>query len=81
MTLCPAVIAPATSASVSFTCSPDTVGAKVASLDLTTNDEDEGSVSYVLECDGAVPEFVSAPAGASNFDFGTVIAETTRFLS
>ncbi|MDX1555350.1 MAG: choice-of-anchor D domain-containing protein, partial [Xanthomonadales bacterium] len=49
---CPTPVAPAGSVQLSLTCSPDSTGEKAASLDVTTNDENETNVSYQLTCTG-----------------------------
>ena len=48
-------ITPAGMRDVEVTCNPSTTGLKTASLDLVTNDADEGNVSYDLNCTGISP--------------------------
>lgn len=54
ITQCPTPVSPAGSVNVTFTCTPTSAGNKVASLDLTTNDDDETNVSYSLNCNGTM---------------------------
>jgi hypothetical protein len=75
---CSGPVAPAGTTDVTVTCTPSVTGARTASLDLTTNDADEGSVSYTLTCTGqnepapTAPEFESDPVAGSTLDLGTV---------
>lgn len=69
---CPPNIAPAAASQVVVACQPVSLGVKTAALDLTTNDPDEGSVSFPLECTGGAPEFASSPAANALFGFGGV---------
>ncbi len=55
---CPTTIAGAGAGDISVSCLPGSLGAKIAILDVTTNDSDEPSPSYNLTCTGidAPPE-------------------------
>jgi len=57
---CSSLIAPSGSGTVSLECAPATSGAKSAFLKITTNDADEGVVSFTLVCNaiGNLPEEV-----------------------
>jgi hypothetical protein len=55
ITNCSGPVTPAGTADVSVTCTPSAVGARTASLNLTTNDTDEGTPSYTLSCTGEQP--------------------------
>ncbi len=52
---CPAVVSPLTGENLSFGCEPVSAGLKQAVLTLTTNDSDEGTVTYDLQCNGVEP--------------------------
>jgi hypothetical protein len=52
---CPSPISPAGSASILVSCEPDSVGAKIAQLTVSTNDSDEASVGFGLICTGVLP--------------------------
>ena len=52
---CPTPIAGAGSGNISVSCESESVGAKSATLDVTTNDADEANVSYILTCTGIEP--------------------------
>lgn len=52
---CPAVVLPLTGSDLSLGCEPVSAGLKQALLTLTTNDADEGSVTYDLQCKGVEP--------------------------
>ena len=70
---CPAVLLPLTGQDLSLGCEPVSAGLKQALLTLTTNDSDEGTVTYDLRCNGvdpAEPEFVSNPAAGALLNFG-----------
>ena len=47
---CPTPVAMAGSTQVTVRCEPTSVGEKTASLDITTNDDDETNVSFPLTC-------------------------------
>lgn len=49
---CPSPVASAGAVEISVTCDPLSIGAKLATLEVTTNDTDEGEVSYILTCNG-----------------------------
>ncbi len=55
---CPTTIAGAGSGDISISCQPESLGVKIAILEVTTNDIDEPSPSYILTCTGvdAPPE-------------------------
>ena len=44
------------------TCAPTVAGTQTQTLTLATNDSDEGSVTYSVNCTGQAPEFASTPA-------------------
>jgi hypothetical protein len=52
---CPSVVLPQAGADLSFGCEPASAGLKQAVLTLTTNDADEGTVTYDLQCNGVEP--------------------------
>jgi hypothetical protein len=52
---CPTPISGGGSADVTVTCQPTAGGARVATLAVTTNDADEGEVTYNLSCNSLVP--------------------------
>jgi len=52
---CPTPIAGAGSGNISVSCQPESIGAKTAALEVTTNDADESNVSYNLTCTGIEP--------------------------
>ncbi len=52
---CPAVVLPLTGQDLSLGCEPVSAGLNQAILTLTTNDADEGSVTYDLQCNGVEP--------------------------
>lgn len=54
VTRCPASVASLGNDEVRLTCAPQAAGPLSASLVLTTNDADEGSVSFDLGCEGIV---------------------------
>jgi hypothetical protein len=77
VTHCPLSIPGSSSEELLLTCIPTAMGEISASLDLATNDEDEGNVSYPLSCEGVAPEFDSSPVANSNFEFGDVPVNTS----
>ena len=60
---CPDTVSAAGSDVILVNCEPSTIGLKLATLDLLTNDADESDVSYNLSCTGIVPS-------AENLIFG-----------
>jgi len=60
---CPDTVSAAGSDVILVNCEPSTIGLKLATLDLLTNDADESAVSYNLSCTGIVPS-------AENLIFG-----------
>lgn len=52
---CQAVVSPLANADLSFACETASEGLKQAVLTLTTNDADEGTVTYDLQCNGVEP--------------------------
>jgi hypothetical protein len=81
---CPASLGPGGNVILDLSCQPTTLGNLSASLDLTTNDFDEGSVSYSLVCDSVAPpapEFESVPAPDSVFDFEDVDVGATSDMA
>lgn len=52
LVVCPDPVSAAGSANISVTCEPGSIGVKLASLDVSTNDADEPEVSYPLTCTG-----------------------------
>ena len=52
---CPSPVVPAGATEISVTCDPMSVGSKQATLEVSTNDADEGEVSYTLTCNGIEP--------------------------
>jgi len=56
---CPDTVAPAGNVDVQVECAPDNPGTRTASLDFTTNDPDEGGVSYTLKCYGYEEAYLS----------------------
>lgn len=52
---CPSPVVPAGAAEISVTCDPTSIGSKQATLEVSTNDADEGEVSYTLTCNGIEP--------------------------
>ena len=68
----PFTLSPGTSQTVTVGFYPSTAGAKVASLDLTSDDPDEGNVSISLTGSGeaAVPDITVSP---SSHDYGSVV--------
>ncbi|HET7845073.1 MAG TPA: choice-of-anchor D domain-containing protein, partial [Xanthomonadales bacterium] len=44
-----------------ITCAPTVVGTQTQTLTLATNDSDEGTVTYSVNCTGRAPEFSSVP--------------------
>ena len=49
---CPSTIPASSSGELLIKCTPDSLGLREASLDLSTNDADEGNVNYGLSCRG-----------------------------
>jgi hypothetical protein len=49
---CPTPITAAASANIDVSCEPESLGVKTATLEVTTNDADEGNVLYALSCTG-----------------------------
>jgi hypothetical protein len=43
---------------VTLVCEPTSTGAKIATLDITTNDADEGTNVYSLTCNGVSNDLV-----------------------
>ncbi len=74
---CPENIAGFSEVMISVNCSPDTLGDKTASLDLTTNDANEPAPTYPLTCKGVSIEFDSNPAAGSDHFFGNVEIHTS----
>ena len=68
----PFILTPGASQTVMVGFYPSTVGAKLASLDLTSNDPDEGSVSVSLTGTGSLlePDITTSP---SSHDYGSVV--------
>ena len=63
--------APSAAVNIGVTCDPTAVGVFSASLDLTTNDDDEGSVSYPLTCEGLPDAVISSdPISGSTITIG-----------
>jgi hypothetical protein len=52
---CPTPIAEGGSGNISVSCQPESIGAKAATLEVTSNDADEPKVSYNLTCTGIEP--------------------------
>jgi hypothetical protein len=52
---CPTPIAEGGSGNISVSCQPDSIGAKAAKLEVTSNDADEPKISYNLTCTGIEP--------------------------
>lgn len=53
---CPTPVGTIDPVDVSISCHPTSTGQKSASLDISTNDSDESPVSWLLSCNGQVPE-------------------------
>jgi hypothetical protein len=53
--LCPSNLAESESADIQVQCRPENSGNLTASLNLTTNDSDEGFVTFDLQCSGEIP--------------------------
>lgn len=68
--VCPGAVTPAGSVGIAIDCQPDSTGLKQASLDVSSNDADEPTVSYPLTCTGIV-----SPSGS--FVFSTGFETTT----
>ncbi len=52
---CPSPVVAAGSAQISVTCDPQSIGSKQATLEVSSNDADEGEVSFTLTCIGVEP--------------------------
>ncbi len=52
---CPSPVVPAGPAQISVTCDPQSIGSKQATLEVSSNDADEGEVSFTLTCNGIEP--------------------------
>jgi|GEM_PF-1531417 len=59
------------STSIELNCTPSAGGKREATLELTTNDPDNQTVSYPLQCTGNAPIYKSKPPPNSTTDFGT----------
>jgi hypothetical protein len=62
---CPAIVTGEISDEITISCQPETLGAKEAVLELTSNDKDEPNPIYFLTCNG-----VEAPLGEIIFSDG-----------
>ncbi|MDZ4730825.1 MAG: choice-of-anchor D domain-containing protein [Xanthomonadales bacterium] len=72
ITACPASVPAAGQLSVGVRCEPISLNTFSAVLELTSNDTDEGLLSFPLSCTGVAPEFDPDPVAGSSFDFGIV---------
>jgi subtilisin len=69
---CPSSLAALANDSIAVICQPASSGSKVATLELNTNDADEGSMQFGLVCTATAPEFESSPPPGSTLDFANV---------
>lgn len=58
----PGPITPSGNQNFTVQCTPAAVGTVTQTLTLTTNDSDEGTVTYSVNCIGQAPEFDAVPA-------------------
>ena len=70
--VCPPSFTALSSGDIAVSCQPASSGIKAATLELTTNDEDEGSIEFGLVCTATAPEFESVPPPGSTLDFASV---------
>jgi hypothetical protein len=70
--VCPPLLAAAVGGEIAVSCQPASSGDKVATLEVTTNDADEGSIDFGLVCTATAPEFESSPPPGSTLDFANV---------
>ncbi len=69
---CPASVAAASQVQVSLYCAPVAAGNLASTLQLSSNDADEGLLAFPLSCIGLAPEIDSDPAAGSELVFGAV---------
>lgn len=63
--------------SITISCTPTALGSSSATLRLSTNDPDNSTVSYSLECMGRQPQLNSSVANNTAIDFGQVLLGNT----
>jgi hypothetical protein len=77
---CPDPIAPAGSGDVQLRCDPSQTGELSATLTLTSNDFDEPTLQFSLQCTGQGVEIATAPTAGSPLNFGGVEYNTQSGL-
>jgi len=75
----PAAVSAGNSVEVIIRATANEVGARGASLSLTTNDPDEGTLSYTLSYMGTTdPAIAAVPGAGATIDYGTVNTDTSK---
>ena len=61
------------SVNVTVECTPSAAGARMSTLEMTTNDPNQATVSYTITCNGLQPGYGSSPSPGMTLAVGSVL--------